>query len=418
MKRETYNLEFKESVSNTFLKTVSAFANYGDGRVLFGVDDNGQAIGLKQVTQTCLDIENRINDSLSPVPDYKLEINDDDTITLWVYKGPDTPYLYKNKAYRRNDSATVEVDRTELKRLILSGMNRNFEDLPSHIANLNFHVLENFMQKQVGIRKLNQDILKTLGLLTSQETYNRAAELLADENTFPGIDIIRFGNSIDEIRARKRITHVSVLLQYQEALQFFREYYTYEKIEGAERQLIETIPEKAVREAIANSLVHRMWDISADIHISFFADRVEITSPGGLPEGISKEEYLYHQISILRNPKIANVFYRLGYIESFGTGIQRIFNAYAASQVNPSFDISENAVKITLPLLQLKPELTRDESVIVQVLRDNRMMSRQEIEEQTPFTKAKVIRLLNALIQKEVIRKMGNGRGTKYTKKC
>lgn len=161
-----------------------------------------------------------------------------------------------------------------------------------------------------------------------------------------------------------------------------------------------------------------MWDISADIHISFFADRVEITSPGGLPEEISKEEYLYHQISILRNPKIANVFYRLGYIESFGTGIQRIFNAYAASQVNPSFDISENAVKITLPLLQLEPELTCDESVIVQVLRDNRMMSRQEIEEQTPFTKAKVIRLLNALIQKEVIRKMGNGRGTKYTKKC
>ena len=127
MKRETYNLEFKESVSNTFLKTVSAFANYGDGRVLFGVDDNGQAVGLKQVTQTCLDIENRINDSLSPVPDYKLEINDDDTITLWVYKGPDTPYLYKNKAYRRNDSATIEVDRTELKRLILSGM---IEPLP------------------------------------------------------------------------------------------------------------------------------------------------------------------------------------------------------------------------------------------------------------------------------------------------
>ena len=207
-------------------------------------------------------------------------------------------------------------------------------------------------------------------------------------------------------------------MQYQEALQFFREYYTYEKIEEAERQLIETIPEKAVREAIVNSLVYRMWDISADIHISFLADRVEITSPGGLPEGISKEEYLYHQISILRNPKIANVFYRLGYIESFGTGIQRIFNAYAASQVNPSFDISENAVKITLPLLQLEPELTCDESVIVQVLRDNRMMSRQEIEEQTPFTKAKVIRLLNALIQKKVIRKMGNGRGTKYTKKC
>ena len=87
MRRETRNLEFKESVSNTFLKTVSAFANYGDGRILFGVDDNGKIVGMSDLPQTCLNIENRINDSISPLPEYRLEINDDDTITLWVYKG-------------------------------------------------------------------------------------------------------------------------------------------------------------------------------------------------------------------------------------------------------------------------------------------------------------------------------------------
>lgn len=96
MRRETRDLEFKESISNTFLKTVSAFANYGDGRILFGVDDDGKVVGLPDLSQTCLDIENRINDSIFPVPDYRLEINKDQTVTLWVYKGTNTPYLYKN----------------------------------------------------------------------------------------------------------------------------------------------------------------------------------------------------------------------------------------------------------------------------------------------------------------------------------
>ncbi len=416
MRRETRDLEFKESVSNTFLKTVSAFANYGDGRILFGVDDDGKAIGLSDLTQTCLDIENRINDSISPLPKYRLEINENNTITFWVYKGTNTPYLYKNKAYRRSDSASIEVDRLELNRLILAGTNQDFEDLPARTQQLHFQVLEEFMERRIGIRKLDQDILKTLGLFNSQGKYNHAAELLADDNTFPGIDIIRFGASIDEIRERKRIEHVSLLTQYSETLQLFRTQYEYEKISGAERHLVETIPEKAMREALANSLVHRTWDVRTPIHIGFFPDRIEITSPGGLPEGLSKDEYLYHRISILRNPKIANVFYRLGYIESFGTGVQRIIDAYAASRVRPDFFITANAVRITLPVLQAVPKLTQDENVILQVMPDERLLSRKEIEEQTDFTKTKVIRLLNGLVKKKVIQKMGSGRGTKYMK--
>ena len=95
----------------------------------------------------------------------------------------------------------------------------------------------------------------------------------------------------------------------------FRKYYQYEKIEGAERKCIDKIPEKAFREAIANALIHRMWDIPASIKVSMYADRIEISSPGGLPAGISEEEYLNGQISILRNPIIGNVFFRLKYIE-------------------------------------------------------------------------------------------------------
>ena len=126
--RESANLEFKSEVSNAFLKTVSAYANFRDGSILFGVDDDGVAIGVDDVSQACLSIENKINDGITPRPMFSLEIDGiKKTIRLDVQEGPDKPYLYRGKAYRRSDSSTVEVDRVELNRLTLEGENLTFE---------------------------------------------------------------------------------------------------------------------------------------------------------------------------------------------------------------------------------------------------------------------------------------------------
>ena len=131
--RETRILEFKETITNTFLKTVSAFSNYNGGTILFGVDDDGNVKGLPDVKQACLDIENKINDSISPQPNYTLEIqNNDQTIKLTVKSGLQKPYLYKSKAYKRNDTATIEVDTLEFSRLVLDGKNISFENCASH----------------------------------------------------------------------------------------------------------------------------------------------------------------------------------------------------------------------------------------------------------------------------------------------
>ena len=131
--RETRILEFKETITNTFLKTVSAFSNYNGGMILFGVDDDGNVKGLPDVKQACLDIENKINDSILPQPNYMLELqNNDQTIKLTVKSGLQKPYLYKSKAYKRNDTATIEVDTLEFSRLVLEGKNISFENCASH----------------------------------------------------------------------------------------------------------------------------------------------------------------------------------------------------------------------------------------------------------------------------------------------
>lgn len=233
----------------------------------------------------------------------------------------------------------------------------------------------------MGIEQLTKDILKTLELYSDQNGFNNAAALLADNNHFKGIDIIRFGDSIDEIMERKSV---------------------------------DKIPEKAFREAVANALVHRMWDIPASIKISMYPDKIEISSPGGLPAGLSEDEYLNVQISLLRNPIIGNVFFRLKYIEKFGTGIMRINYAYKNILVKPEYRIFSNSIRIILPVIKSDYKLNEAEKRLINILTDSGSMTRNEVEKAAEMEKSKTIRILNGLIDKNIIQKKGMGRATKY----
>ena len=261
--RETRILEFKETVTNTFLKTVSAFSNYDGGEILFGVDDDGNIKGLSNVKQACLDIENKINDSISPQPNYTLEIqNRDQTIKLNVKSGLQKPYLYKSKAYKRNDTSTIEVDTLEFSRLVLEGKNIRFEELPCKDQKLSFEILQSNLKEKIQIETFNKDTLKTLNLYDDVNGFNNASGLLADKNNFPGIDIVKFGENISIIQKRITFENTSVLDIYEKALSVFRDYYQYEVIQGANRKMVEKIPEVAFREAIANALIHRLSEDS------------------------------------------------------------------------------------------------------------------------------------------------------------
>ena len=108
-------------------------------------------LGIEDAGNACLDIENRINDSISPVPDYRISVDDDtNVITLEVKEGIYKPYYYRSKAYKRNDTATIEVDRLELNRLILEGEDRSYDELASDVKDLRvFTILEGKMKEQL-----------------------------------------------------------------------------------------------------------------------------------------------------------------------------------------------------------------------------------------------------------------------------
>jgi len=416
--KESRELELKSTITNTFLKTVSAFSNYNSGKIIFGIDDNGKIIGLENIEELCLDLENKINDNISPKPDFRfIKDTKKNIITLIVEEGLNKPYLYKGKAYKRNDTSTVEVDKVELNRLTLLGLNQYYEELKARKQDLEFKVLKKELEEKLSLKNFSKDVLKTLNLYDNKNAYNNAAELFADKNSFSGIDIAKFGKSIDEILDRNLFVNISVILQYQKTLEVFNRYYKYEQILGSERIEKELIPEKAFREVIANALIHRTWDVNSNIRISMYEDKIEVSSPGGLPSGISEKEYLNGQISQLRNPILANIFFRLKYVEMFGTGIRRINESYKKFAVKPNFEIFENSIKITLPITKTELFLTTNEKIIMDILEKGNILSSSEILEKVEFKKDKLNKILKNLIQKNYVDVIGNGRGTKYLKK-
>jgi len=160
----------------------------------------------------------------------------------------------------------------------------DYEERRASSQSLNFNRLESGLKEKAGIDNINLDILKTLNLYNKDGYYNIAGELLADENnmSFSGIDIVKFGKDINQILYRETISKKSLLSQYDRAIEVFEQYYQYEEIEGYIRVKKELIPREAFREALANAIIHRVWDVNSHIQISMYEDRIEINSPGGV----------------------------------------------------------------------------------------------------------------------------------------
>ena len=277
---------------------------------------------------------------------------------------------------------------------------------------LEFKFLEQKMKEIVGIKELNLDILKTLNLYENKK-FTIAAELFADNNNrkFSGIDIVVLGENI----AGKNIEKKSILEQYFEVISIFERGYEYEEIEGAECIKKEKISKEAFKESVASAIVHRLWDINANIKIIMSNDKIEIILPGNLSSGMSEDEYTRGYASTLTNPIIANIFYRLGIIEKFGIGIKKIKYEYRENIVKPSFETYKNSIRITLPTIKtVLSNLVNREVKVFEILKKYEKLSRKEIEYLSGYSKSKVIRSVNGLIEKSIAEQVGKGRSVKY----
>jgi ATP-dependent DNA helicase RecG len=424
--------EFKSLYTKSLLKTVSAYANYHDGIILVGINDQKEIIGIENLDDTRLQIENAINDAIDPRPYYEIEVKQyeqKNVLLIQIFKGDNTPYLYEKKAYKRLDTASVPVDRRALEELILYGKNMTYEMIKAPVQELTFSVLKSKLKERLSLEDLSDDLLITLELKSKKE-YNLAAALLSDHNPIKNanLQLIAYeGSSVSNIKDRQPLLNVSLLKQFDLGIDFFKKHINQsEIIRDAYRELVAEVPLVAYREALANLIVHRDYSRAVDARVEIFNDRIEIMSPGGLPIGISESEYLSGRISVLRNRIVGDIFYRLQIVEKLATGIRRIKEYYQPYPEEPEFYIEENSITVVLPKINqnkervasdknnLPAELSENEIRILSLLAENESMTRQQIEEALNLKKTQTNELIKGLKRSRKLIQVGSGRSTAY----
>ena len=416
---ETKNVELKEKYTKSLLKTVSAFSNYHDGHIYIGINDQGEVVGLPKIDEEKMVIENSINTTITPKPLFDmslLEYDDKIILEIKVYKGDNGPYYYQNTAYMRNDTSTVPVDGSNLTRLILNSKNLTYDQLKVSQSDLKFSYLRNKMKSVLNVTDINQAVLTTLGLF-SDKSFNNAALLLSDNGGVNQsfVDIARFKIDTNTFLDRKRFENQSLLQHFDQSMSYFQaQYPSYQAIEGIHRTTKEHVPLVAFREALSNAIIHRDYLLNSGVQLSMFENRIEIVSPGGLPDGMDEEQYYRGLTSLSRNPIVANVFFRLNLIEQFGTGIKRIIVSYKHYKIKPSFDIQKHQIRIILPVINFDYTKLDKKEAILSYLHAYPKSSRQSIEDAIEIEKSTLIRRLNELDEQGVIAKGGNGPSTIY----
>ena len=169
-----------------------------------------------------------------------------------------------------------------------------------------------------------------------------------------------------------------------------------------------------------NSIIHRDYNYSGSILISLYDNHLEINSLGGLIKGLTIED-LYKGVSQTRNKFLANIFYRLGYVESFGTGIKRIIQSYEEFDKKPIIQSTENVFQVILYNVNYKNENKQDtitnlskKEKIIQYLKINKTITRKEIEKLLDISSTRAKEIIADMLKEKSIKKVGNGRNVNY----
>lgn len=422
---EGANLELKQQVVDDVRKTIVAFANTDGGTIYIGIADDGKIVGVLDVDGEMLKLSNMIRDSIKPdvtlFTSYELEyMQDKSIIKVVVQKGTESPYFIKAKGMRpegvfvRQGASSVPATDSAIRKMIKETDGDYFENMRSLNQELTFE----FAKKEFDVRNIpfSETQYKTLKLVNEDGIYTNLALLLSDQ-CIHTIKAAVFEGKDKTIFKDRREFSGSILKQLNDVFNYISQYNRIRsEFSGLLRIDHRDYPEEALREALLNSLVHRDYAYRASTLLSIFDDRIEFVSIGGLVKGISMEDIMLG-VSVTRNEKLANVFYRLQLIEAFGTGVPKIIKSYDDFSIKPSFEVSNNAFKIMLPNKNINMNnnsLSEQEKKVLDLVEERTQIVRKDVENLLNVSQTMAGRILRQMVNEKVLVKKGNGKNTSY----
>jgi len=429
MHTETMYFECKQEYTDDIKKEIVAFANTLGGEIIIGIDKFGEVVGVENPDDIMLRVTNSIRTSvkpdISPFVSYHISIEGDKhVVVIRVQAGTAKPYYLAMKGLRpegvyvRHGSASVPATDYEILRMVRESGPEDFEEMRSIEQDLSFEEAKKVFQKERISFDAQQK--QSLGALRMDATYSNLGLLLSDECRHT-IKLALFADTTPmRFVDRTEITG-SLFRQLNEAEAWIDRYNRTQSVfEGYKR--IDTLdyPEEALREVLLNSLIHRDYACRDSTLIKMYEDRIEFITHGGLAKGATSESVL-GGVSTLRNPGLAGVFYRLDYIEAFGTGIYKIMDAYKEHEQKPQFTLLDNAFIVTLPNVKYEVKVSEQSrisqshsDVIKNLLAKCDTINRQEAQEKLGLSKAQSARILKQMLDDGLIERIGSGPTLRY----
>lgn len=331
----------------SWCKSISAFANTLGGALIFGVSDENEIIGLDNPVKDAEKISEIIKTKLNPIPEFKMsfrKVEDNILIILEVFKGDETPYYYYNddgslEAYIRIGNESVKASPTELQRLVLRGRNKSYDSHKSmyKIRDYSFSKLRERYKKWTGY-SFDEKNLISFGLADEEGYLTIAGSLIVDDSPvhhsrlfctrWNGLN--KSSGVLDALDEAEYEGSVISLIENGEAFIKRNAKMMWRKTANSREEMPDYV-ERSYHEALVNAIAHRDYLIyGSEVHIDIYDDRMEIYSPGGMPDGsIIQDRDPLTVPSTRRNPVLADIFNRLGYMERKGSGFAKIIDNYA-----------------------------------------------------------------------------------------
>ena len=414
-------------------REVIAFANSNGGVIYIGIDDQGNLTGIDNVDETYTRITNGIRDAIAPdvTMFVRYILQDNKVIQIEVGEGSYKPYYLKSKGmkpngvYVRHGASSVQASPDQIRKMIKESDGDNFEASRCMEQELTFHAAETAF-KQYGV-EFSVEKYRALGI-TKNDVFTNLALLLSDQ-CHHTIKVAVFKDEFcTEFRDSKEFGG-SVFKQFEDVVNYLALCNkTVSTIKGLVRTDKQDYPEEVIREALLNALVHRDYSFSGSIIINVNDSKMEFISLGGLLPGLSTED-IRIGISQPRNKKLAEVFHRLRLIESYGTGIRRIFKLYENCPVQPSIEATTNAFRIVLPNMNATDTANEDTpattgkstvaitpqmKTVMDYLAKYDEMTDEDLQELLNIKNTRAYQIARQMHENELIDIIGRGASKKY----
>lgn len=429
-------MELKSKYTDAVCKEIVAFLNADGGDLVIGVNDNGTIAGINDLDDTSKRVSDVITDQIEPVPHSLVTmetvyIEEKPVLIVHVRKGIQPIYCQKKYGYS-SIGCVVRIG-TTCKNMTQEEIDNRYEMKyrktdamvlsPASYTPITFNTLKTYY----GVRgyHLEDATFETnLNLLTPDGKYNLLAEIMSDRNMLPLIFVKFKGNDKSAISERYDYGNQCLLLSYEQIkLRTATENTCILDTTVRPRRDIFLYDFDSVNEAVINALVHNDWTISSPL-ISFYDDRLEIFSYGGLPSGQEEEDF-FMGVSVPRNTALMQIFLNMNLAERTGHGIPVIVKRYGRGV----FEIKKNYIRVTIPFdeevlkstIQTAPaveknrpvngqRLTETEKTIISVVKDNPLATLADIASATGVTTRTVERALKSLRDSKILIRTGSKR--------